>query len=506
MNITAQLFGSDRLTQIGDAVALRWDSGSCTFQQLADNIQSASSELRSRGVGLGQRVVFQCADSADFVAWYFGALNIGAVAVAVSTRLDAGELNFVVQDSEAQAIVFDSTTVPKVQAIGGDGSQVLKINLDGVPLKPQSSAQLETVARGEEDEAFWVYSSGSTSRPKGIVHTHRRVCGCCHFHLNTLQLTVGDLIFCSSKLSFAYALANGLLAPLQIGATIYLHSAWITLDAFRSIIERERPKVVFAVPSVYRGLLSRERICDADLLAIPEFYVSAGEHLPSDLFARWQSLCNRTIINAYGCSETVFLAFAGDARTTPPDSVGRSLPGVEFNLMNSSNSAAVAQGEEGILHLMHPFTFSRYANRPADTMARLSNGRFNTGDMFRQDEKGNWHHLGREDDLIKVASQWVYLREIERFARDLPIALDVAVVSAKDDSGSARPALFFVPESEMSDDEAVGSMRGHLEKELPMFKRPSWIRAIGDLPRTANGKLSRSELQQIVEGQRRDQW
>ena len=244
-------------------------------------------------------------------------------------------------------------------------------------------------------------------------------------------------------------------------------------------------------------------IGDDDFSSV-EFYVSAGEYLPAELQSRWEGFCGRTIINVYGCSETLFLALTGNASDTPPDSVGNPLTGVFPYLVEPADSVSVPQGEEGVLHIEHPFMFTQYANRPKDTEYRLRGARFNTGDLYRQDASGNWYHLGREDDLLKVAGQWVYLREIETVGQNSQLAIDVAVISARDNVGSIRPALFFVPNNDNSCDEAVSLMRKHIERNLPMFKRPKWIRAIDDFPKTANGKLSRSALQRMVEGQSRD--
>ena len=503
MNIVEQIFSVDRLNKVGGVVALKWAAGSTTYQELADKIQAASLELKRHGVFMGERVVFQCADTADFVAWYFAVLNIGAVSIAVSTRLGGEDLFHVIQDSEANALIFDSTTAETCQTISGD-SGLIRINLNQVSLDERISEELKTVKREPDHEALWVYSSGSTSRPKGIVHTHRCICDCCGFHTDTLNITFGDLLFCTSRISFAYALANGLLAPLQLGATVYLHPDWITPSELRSIIHVERPRFLFAVPSIYRGILDLTDTGDDDEFASVEFYVSAGEYLPAELQSRWEEFCGRTIINVYGCSETLFLALTGSANNTPPDSVGNPLTGVVPYLVDPVESVSVPQGEEGVLHIEHPFMFTNYANRPKDTEYRLRGARFNTGDLYRQDASGNWYHLGREDDLLKVAGQWVYLREIETVGQNSQLAIDVAVIGARDDVGSIRPALFFVPSCDSSYDEAVSLMRKHIERNLPMFKRPKWIRAIDDFPKTANGKISRSALQRMVEGQSRD--
>ncbi len=505
MNLVEQIFGIERLAEIRDVVALQWETGSCTYQQLAQRIQNASIHLKRRGVRTSQRVVFQCEDTVDFVSCYFAVINIGAVAIAVSTRLDEKELEFVIRDSAASLLVSDSLDLNSSQSGILDGQKHPdSIELDDLCAVHDKPQELQTVARNDKQEALWVYSSGSTSRPKGIVHTHGDILAGSAFHRHNLKVKQADLIFCSSKISFAYALANGLLAPLRLGATVYLHPEWITLDAIRLIVANQRPRIVFSVPSIYRNLLEHKRDSDAELFAIPSIYVSAGEHLPGEVRTRWQTLFSRDIINVYGCSETLFLALASNPYTTPLNCVGSLLPGVEGALTKGHGAKVDEPDHRGVLLLRHPFMFSHYANRVQDTSDRLREGCFDTGDLFHQDKQGNWYHLGRDDELLKVSGQWVYLRDIENVARDLEFALDAVVLSAKDADGLNRPGLFFIPVDEISPEDAISMMRRHIEQKLPMVKRPSWVRAVKCFPRTANGKISRSELRQIVEGCPRD--
>ena len=505
MNIVSQIFNAERISQLSSIIALQWSTGSWTYSELRNSIQQASDVLQSRGIKPNDHVVLQCSDTPNFVAFYFAVLNIGAVAIAVSSRLNGEELEFVINDSNSFCLVYDSTTEKSCKRIlNQNDSGLIGIHVEGFSLNQEFRQDLQTVSRSNVDEALWVYSSGSTSRPKAIVHTHQDFAICCEFHSNTLKLQVGEKIFCTSKSSFAYTLANALLVPLRLGATIHLHPDWMTADAVLKILNKEKPKVLFSVPSLYRGLLERMETSEKNEFSSTEFFVSAGEHLPADIRREWKKRTGKSVINAYGCSETLFLAFAGDHLNTPDNSVGRPLFGVEPMLVNGNEILPIDSGEKAVLHVNHPYLFSCYANREKDTAERLVDQYFVTGDLYRRDAQGWWYHMGREDELIKVSGQWVYLRDIEKSGLRSDVAFDVSVVSTKDDAGMVRPAMFFVPIGGIKAQAALSEMKNHIQRELPKIKRPSWIRVLDAFPRTANGKISRYELQQMVQGTKRD--
>ena len=460
--------------------------------------------MESVGLRVGDRVVFRCSDSPQFVAAFLAVISQGGVGVAVSTRLDDEDLATVVQDADATVFVQDekSQDVPELSEFFPD---LITIRLTEPSADDLALNSIHPVARQSGDECLWLYSSGSTSRPKGIVHTHRSISECCHFHTETLGITPNDIVFCTSKLSFAYALANGLLVPLMIGASVYLHPDWVTLSGVQRIVTSVRPKIVFSVPTIYAGLLDQLNPDELAEMASVEKFISAGEHLPPQIQDAWLRRVGRRIINVYGCSETLFLALAGNADDTPFESVGKPLPGVEASLVGSEDQSSELLPRQAVLRMSHPFMFSHYAYRRRESAAKLTNGVFSTGDLYQCDPQGNWYHQGREDDLIKVSGQWVHLREIEKICRESDAAFDVVVVRATDFSGMLKPALFFIPSSAMSAPAAIRRIRRHVERRLLKYQRPAWIRAVPDYPRTANGKISRVGLRILVEGTETDE-
>ena len=394
MNIVEQLFGDDRLSRYGGLIALKWESGSWTFDELANRINSTAQSLFEVGVDVGDRVVFLCSDTPVFVAAYFAVMKLGAVSIAVSTRSSADDLVHVCRDSNAKVVVYDGGLAGGLSQLG---KQVKAIEISSLATKATRrirEVQFESCPRSSTDESLWVYSSGSTSSPKGIVHTHKEIGKCDWFHTDHLKVQAGDIIFCTSKISFAYALANGLIAPLSLGAGIYLHPGWVTPVTVKCIISVQNFKAIFSVPTIYRYLLNDMENGKFSDFNRPEFFVSAGEHLSEKIQCRWTDVTGVPLINVYGCSETLFLAFVGDGHTTPNGSVGKPMPLAQVKLIKGNLELPNDAKESGALHLQHPYMFSHYANRVQETAQQLNNGWFATGDLYSSDEQGNWYHQG----------------------------------------------------------------------------------------------------------------
>ena len=509
MNIVKQIFSSDRLNRFQDLPALRWEEGIWTYAELFFQICCASKHMHDAKIRPNHRVVLCCFDTPQFIAAYLAVLNIGAVAIAVSTRYEASDIEHVLKTSKTRTLICDSANSETCKAgisLSNADIQLYPIERIFQPIEQRHIQGIDfSVNRSSTDEALWVFSSGSTNHPKGIVHTHKELEQCCYFHSEVLGLSPGDEIFCTSKLTFAYALANGLLAPLYLGASVYLHPNWIAPETANSVIEKENLKAFFAVPTVYRNLLR-----DFDDRALQSFskiehFVSAGEHLPQEIQSRWHEKTGKNIVNVYGCSETLFLCFVGALPDYPPNSVGRLLPSTVAKLYRGDEELDPDSGEDGILRVRHPYTFLHYENQADESRKRLQDGYFVTGDIFRRDRHGCWYHLGREDELIKISGQWVHLREIEKVAAEFAPAEEVAVVSVADAGGTVRPALFFTPVVNTDLEHAEISMRKLIASRLSKLQIPGWIRIIDSMPRTATGKIQRHELQRIVTGTFRDE-
>ncbi len=493
MNLAEALLSPQLLENSGELPAFTGPGGTMTYAELARLVEGCAHVFAELGVGRGALVPLSMKDCPLLVAAHLGAMRMGAVPTFISPRMPAADVAAVIAGSRPALVVNDETAA---QAVAGLDCRLLAAD-ELAARAAAAPGPFPAVALGPEDEAFRVYSSGTTGKPKGIVHGHKAPWPFAAYGKDFLGLKTGEKIFCTSRLSFAYALGNGYLGPLQLGAAIVLEPDWPTPESALATIARERPAVVYSTPTLYRGMLAAMTDETRAAAAAVRHYVSAGEGLPEPLAAEWKDAVGVDILNAYGCSETVALAIAMPPADIRPGLTGVSVSGGEFRL-------ALFEGERdepgalGQLWMRHPFLALGYFGNPEQTAARFVDGWYDTGDVFSREADGYWTHRGRQDGLIKVAGQWVQLREIEDIATASGGAAEVAAVVAKDGRGFGRVGLFVVPEERLGEQAAVRRVQQAFEA-VPKHKWPKWVRAIDALPRTSTGKIQTYRLREMIE-------
>ncbi len=492
MNAAEHLLGEAAIARFGRRVALLCGNEQVSYAELAGRVRRAGASWRNRGIGHGDRVMILLRDTPDFAAAWLGALYIGAVAIAASTKLAPNDLQFMFEDCAARFFLAEDEFSPSISAFAAERT----IGLANWQRSLADAAPLTEPAEMEpKDPAFWLYSSGTTGHPKGIVHGHKDVLPAGNGMREVLGLGADDTIFATSKLFFAYGLEHALLGPLALGAASILLPDAVEAAKASEIVARYRPTVFFSVPSFYRRLLALPSQAIAPFSSVTHF-VAAGERLPAQVFERWQSATGRGILSLYGMSETFCASMMTPPGTSNPSLTGRPLSGVGTRLLNESGQEA-ALGETGTLWISHPALATGYANRPEETREQFRDGWFCTKDMFTRDAEGFFSHQGRSDEFIKVAGQWVQPGELEETAVADGSIAEAACVRVNDADGFERLALFITAGTDPL--AAIAAATRACESGLARHKRPKWIRTVAELPRTATGKIQRYKLRELME-------
>ena len=313
-------------------------------------------------------------------------------------------------------------------------------------------------------------------------------------------LAPGEKTFATSKLFFSYSLEHGFLGPLATGATAILEPDWPDAETALERVERHHPAAFFSVPTFYRRLLALGAARLAAFRNVRRF-VAAGEKLPAQLLEQWREATGGEILSLYGMSETFCACIVTPPGTSNGSRTGKPLAGVDTRLVTAEGKNA-GVGEAAELWLRHPALALGYANRPEQTAAQFRDGWFCTRDLFVKDPEGFFSHRGRSDELVKIAGQWVQPGELEEAVAGDPAISEVACVQVTDTEGFERLAMFVATRGKAAD--ALAAAGRVCEEKLPRFKRPKWIRAVAELPRTATGKIQRFKLRELLERELED--
>jgi benzoate-CoA ligase len=448
--------------------------------------------LRERGVAPGDRVLLVLPDSPAAVFAFLGTMLVGAVAMPVGTTLGAEEYAFILADSGAVAL---ATRPEYVAANVESGTPVTRLFCDdhGLPAMTQAEEALEPLLGDPNTVGFMLYTSGSTGKPKGVPHRHADLLVATRTWGQILGITPNDILFSTSKMSFAYGLLATLALPLPVGATAILYpDKPEAYDVFTVIAER-RPSVFFGVPTLYNMMIRAfEETTRVDSLRL---CFSAGEALPPVLFDAWKRLTGLELLDGIGSTEACNVFISNRPNQAKAGTSGQVVPGFEVRIVDDAG-LPVASGTSGHL-LVRGESFARsYWNRPEKTReTMLGDGFVHTGDVYVEQD-GFYSHQGRSDDMIKVGAQWISPVQIEEALLTHPGVAEAAVAGCRVE-GLERPCAFVIPCAGIQSGPALsGDLRRHLKEKLPRSMCPVRFEFPATLPKTATGKIQRFKLRQ----------
>ncbi len=467
---------AERLLATGadGAIALECGDERMTYAQLREQVRRAAGAWRRRGVETGERVFVIAPDSIDWVVAYLGVIWAGAVAVGVNPRLSPAELAPILADS-APRFVWCEEPVQWPHLVHNDAAWHTEV---------ASAEAVAVVPRGDEDPALWIGTSGTTGAPKGAIHVQRTVTHAHSFGQGVLGLCGSDRLYASSKLFFAYALGNSLFAGLRSGATVILDREWPTPERVEEMVARYRPTLVFSVPTLYLKMLRTgvaERLAGRGI----RHFVSAGEALPTLTRQGWRDATGQAPISGYGTTETLCLMLYGD------DDSGllKPTPLTQLELRGAGDETPQR------LWLRHPTVGMGYWNRPeAQADGFREGGWFSPGDLFLRRPDGRLEYAGRNDDMLKIAGQWVSTLWVEQSLAGAcgDTLQQVAAVGVTTHEGLSALSVLAVaaPGCQSEADRRIAAAI----EAMPRHRRPRWVHWLDALPLTATGKLQRSRL------------
>ena len=475
----------------GDVAVVDAPSGRrLTRAELLERVRAAAAALVARGVQREQRVLLCCADTPAFLWWFWGAMWIGAVPVPLSTMFRTDDYRFLIRDSRAVGLVYSPPFAGEVLPAASEQPFLAWVQDDtDLAVLGDPAEAGEPFEATPEDIAFWLYTSGTTGRPKGAMHRHVDMSAVTDgYAVDVLGMGPTDVVYSVAKLFFAYGLGNAGYFPPATGATAVLNPGRPTPEDIAAHVSRYRPTLYFGVPTSYAQLLAAD--LPEDAFASVRLAVSAGEPLPADVGRRFRERFGVEILDGLGTTEIAHIVITNRPGASVPGTSGTPVSGCEVSLRDEDGNEA-PEGEPGALHVAFESVMAGYWNRTSQNRRAL-HGRFlATGDTYARNPDGTYTCLGRTDDMMKVSGIWVSPAEVEACILEMDSVLSAAVVGALDDAGLTKPHAFVVPAPGAAAEGLPEAVQAHVRDRLAPYKYPRWVSLVDELPQTATGKIKR---------------
>ena len=461
-----------------------------TFAEADRAVRGIAAGLLGLGLAPGSRVMIRMGNEADYVLVYFAALAAGLVALPSSPQLTAGEAAFLMENSGAAVVVAGAGLTVDPASLGGR----ILLDADAVAALKAGPPLPDYVDTAADDPATLVYTSGTTSRPKGVLHAHRAIWGRRPMHRHWLGLAESDVMLHAGTMNWTYTLGVGITDPWAVGATTVLYDGPRDPAIWPELIARHGATLFAAVPSLYRQILKYADLASADLASL-RHGVTAGEALPPDLLDAWTRATGKPLYEALGMSEISTYVSSGPTVPVRAGSPGRPQPGRRVAILPVEGEAEpLPAGETGLLavHRSEAGLMLGYWNRPDEEAQVLRGEWFAGGDLARLDADGYLWFEGRNDDLMNAMGYRVSPNEVEGALAEHPDVAEVGVAELAVRADIRVIAAFVVLNAGARAD--AEALLAWCRARLAAYKCPREVRFLPALPRTANGKVQRKRL------------
>ncbi|WP_336485200.1 class I adenylate-forming enzyme family protein [Methylobacterium nigriterrae] len=478
--------GKTALVMVGGA----GEAERLTFGEADRAVRAIAAGLLGLGLRPGDRVMIRMGNETDYVLVYFGCLAAGLVALPSSPLLTPAEAAFLMENSGAAAIVAGAGC-PVERGALGDRILLAPADIAAMKAGPPLPDYADTAA---DDPATLIYTSGTTSRPKGVLHAHRAIFGRRPMYAHWLGLTESDVMLHAGTMNWTYTLGVGISDPWAVGAGTVLYNGPRDPAVWPRLIRDYRATLFAAVPSLYRQIL---KYADPGELDLPSLRhgCTAGEALPLDLLDAWTRATGKPLYEALGMSEISTYVSSGPTVPVRPGSPGKPQPGRPVAILPVEGAPEpLPAGETGLLavHRSEPGLMLGYWNRPDEEAAVMRGAWFAGGDLASLDADGYlWFH-GRNDDLMNAMGYRVSPNEVEGVLAEHPDVAEVGVaeLAVRADVRVICAFVVLAPGAGADAPALLEWCRGRLAS----YKCPREIRFLPALPRTPNGKVQRKRL------------
>lgn len=493
-------------------IALKDSRRSLTYAQLNARVNRLANRLTGLGLAKGDKVAVLLENSIEIVEIFLAAAKTGLVIVPINFRLTGSDVEYIVNNSDAKAMVvhdqFAATVAPVRSGLGNIAPE--NFIMVGQPSSGYREYE-EFIADAAEDEPraqvepqdTWIliYTSGTTGKPKGVVRSHEShiafyLINAVDFGFNEHDICLNVMPLChinSTYFTFIFT---------YIGASVYIHPAMsFKAEEILEIVEREKINFISLIPTHYNIILNvSQALRGRNVSSIRKLLCSSAPVHKRMKLAIMDFFPGVELYEAYGSTEAgIVTILKPEYQMDKLGSIGFESLGTEFVKLLDAEGNEVATGEVGELYSRGPMLFDEYYKLPEKTAASFRDGWFSAGDMARRDADGFYQIVDRKDNMIITGGEHVYPSEVEEVIGSHECVFDCACIALPDEKWGEKVVAVVVPKpgvkEEQIDAETINAI---CRSKLAGYKRPKEVIFINaeEMPRTATGKILHRKLRE----------
>lgn len=498
---------SDNIERVGEYPFLMFGEKSYTNVELDQLSNDFAAYLCSRNIKNGERVIVCLPNCPEVIISYQAILKSSNIVVPVLFTLNPNEIRFIVDDSQAEAIITSSALLPSIlQSIQTLWKKPLIIVADRIgdtaipdgvhvvelyqALKENNDQRITVAERKETDLAVILYTSGTTGRPKGVMLTHQNLYASA---LAGADLMRGQMEEQTTVVALPLAHSFGFTAMntyLLLGSSVVILARFDVDEMFKAI-EKHRIKTFAAVPAMVYAMVMSPNTNQYDFSSL-EGILSSSAPLPLSIMQAFEHKFGAKVWEGYGLSEAApVVSGQWKGMKTKPGSVGPKISIMEAKIVDLDGNP-LPLGEVGELIVKGPNVTPGYYRLEEETRKTIVNGWLHTGDLAKMDEDGYIYIVDRKKDLIIRGGQNVFPRDVEEVVSAHPDVAEVAVVGVPDERMGEQIIAYIVkkPNNQLTEDNIISLC----QEKLAKYKTPKQVFFIDQLPRNGVGKILKRKL------------
>jgi len=507
-SIRQRLFAKEEASNhLFDLIRSRMPALSRTFIETSDGRRFSYEEtlnlsarmahaLGTFGVSPGDRVAVQVEKSPEAIILYLACLRAGAIYLPLNTAYTLAELDYFIGDAEPRLVVCDPAKAAALEPVaakrgaviatlgtGGEGTL-----LDAARERPEDFAN---AARGADDLAAILYTSGTTGRSKGAMLSHANLASNAATLADCWRFTSDDVLLHALPIFHTHGLFVATNVTLMAGSSMLFLPKFDADEVLRLL---PRATTMMGVPTFYVRLLQHPGLT-REATSHMRLFISGSAPLLAETHVAWEERTGHRILERYGMTETNMNTSNPYEGARKAGTVGPPLPGVEIRIADPASGAPIPQGAIGMIEVKGPNVFRGYWRMPEKTRAEFRpDGFFITGDLGRIDDDGYVAIVGRDKDLVISGGLNVYPKEVEDAIDELPGVVESAVFGVPHPDFGEGVTAAVVRENGAAVEEAA--IIAALAERLAKFKQPKRVLFVDELPRNTMGKVQKNVLRQ----------